>query len=43
MEVAQADVSKGVAADEGIPTEYLNAHQASAPSASAYYIQTVSY
>ncbi len=42
-EVAQADVSKDVAADEGIPAEYLNAHQASAPSASAYYIQTVSY
>ncbi len=42
-EVAQADINKDAAADDGIPAEYLNAHQASAPSASAYYIQTVSY
>lgn len=28
---------------EGIPPEYLMAHQASAPSASAYYMQTVSF
>lgn len=28
---------------ESIPTEYLMAHQASAPSLSSYYIQTVNY
>lgn len=29
--------------NESIPTEYLMAHQASAPSLSSYYIQTVNY
>jgi sigma-E factor negative regulatory protein RseA len=29
--------------EQEIPTEYLMAHQASAPSASSYYIQTASY
>lgn len=28
---------------QNVPTEYLVAHQASAPSASSYYIQSVSY
>lgn len=28
---------------QSIPAEYLTAHQASAPSASSYYIQSVSY
>ena len=32
-----------VAAAEAIPPEYLMAHQASAPSASSYYIQSASY
>lgn len=38
LEVAQADVS-----EQPIPNEYLMAHRASAPSASTYYIQSVSY
>lgn len=29
--------------EQAIPEEYLMAHQASAPTASSYYIQTVSY
>jgi len=32
-----------VATEQGIPAEYLMAHQASAPSASSYYIQSASY
>lgn len=32
-----------VAAADAIPAEYLMAHQASAPSASSYYIQSASY
>jgi len=28
---------------QAIPAEYLMAHQASAPSASSYYIQSASY
>lgn len=43
VEVAQVDIAKDAVIDSGIPAEYLNAHQASAPSASSYYIQTVSY
>lgn len=43
VEVAQIDIAKETAVDLGVPAEYLNAHQASAPSASSYYIQTVSY
>ena len=30
-------------AQQSVPTEYLVAHQVSAPSASSYYIQSVSY
>ncbi|MEQ1768025.1 MAG: sigma-E factor negative regulatory protein [Methylotenera sp.] len=29
--------------EQAIPTEYLSAHQASAPTASSYYIQSASY
>lgn len=36
-ELAPVDVA------QSIPAEYLMAHQASAPSASSYYIQSVSY
>lgn len=43
IEVAQVVIAKDAAIDSGIPAEYLSAHQASAPSASSYYIQTVSY
>ena len=43
LEVALAVISKAPAIDQGIPEEYLNAHQASAPSASSYYIQNASY
>lgn len=43
VEVALAVTSKTPAIDQGIPEEYLNAHQASAPSASSYYIQNASY
>jgi sigma-E factor negative regulatory protein RseA len=28
---------------QSVPTEYLQAHQAAAPSSAAYYIQTASY
>ncbi len=38
FEVAQSDIN-----DQVIPNEYLMAHRASAPSASTYYIQSVSY
>lgn len=38
MEVAQTDLN-----EQAIPNEYLMAHRASAPSASTYYIQSVSY
>lgn len=31
------------ATEQGVPAEYLTAHQASAPSASSYYIQSASY
>ncbi len=43
VEVAQAVTTKDASVESGIPAEYLNAHQLSAPSASSYYIQTVSY
>ena len=43
VEIALAVISKAPAIDQGIPEEYLNAHQASAPSASSYYIQNASY
>lgn len=38
MTVAQSEM-----AEPQIPSEYLSAHQASVPSASSYYIQTVNY
>lgn len=38
IEIAQVD-----AAEQAIPNEYLSAHQASAPSTSSYYIQSVNY
>jgi len=38
IEMAKADV-----AEQTIPNEYMAAHQSSAPSASSYYIQSVSY
>ena len=38
LEIAQADV-----VEQAIPNEYMAAHQSSAPSASSYYIQSVSY
>lgn len=38
LEIAKADVS-----EQSIPSAYLTAHQSSAPSASSYYIQSVSY
>ncbi len=46
--VAQATLPQEVAAlpvtnEQGVPVEYLMAHQASAPSASSYYIQSASY
>jgi len=46
--VAQAALSQEVAtlpaaSEQGVPAEYLMAHQASAPSASSYYIQSASY
>jgi len=44
VEVAQAVTTQPVSAEqEIIPVEYLMAHQASAPSASSYYIQSASY
>ncbi len=42
-ELAPVEVAQGAAAEQTIPAEYLVAHQASAPSASSYYIQSVSY
>lgn len=46
--VAQAALSQEAAtlpatSEQGVPAEYLMAHQASAPSASSYYIQSASY
>jgi sigma-E factor negative regulatory protein RseA len=38
FEMAQTDV-----VEQAIPNEYMAAHQSSAPSASSYYIQSVSY
>ncbi len=38
IEMAQADV-----VEQAIPNEYMAAHQSSAPSATSYYIQSVSY
>ncbi len=38
MEMAQVEMS-----EQAIPDEYLYAHQATAPSTSSYYIQSVNY
>lgn len=38
VEMANAELT-----EQTIPTEYLTAHQSSAPSASSYYIQSVNY
>ena len=43
VEVALAVTTQAPAIDQGIPAEYLSAHQASAPSSSSYYIQNASY
>jgi sigma-E factor negative regulatory protein RseA len=51
VQVAQQEVLKQQAAEQltpveiaqSVPTEYLQAHHAAAPSAGAYYIQTASY
>lgn len=40
---APVEVAQNTAAEQVIPAEYLVAHQVSAPSASSYYIQSVSY
>ncbi len=43
-EIARMEVAKAEAVEQAaIPAEYLAAHQFSAPSASSYYIQSVSY
>jgi len=42
IEVA-AVTTQAISAEQDIPAEYLIAHQTSAPSASAYYIQSASY
>ncbi len=39
----QAAVTLPAAIEQGVPAEYLMAHQASAPSVSSYYIQSASY
>lgn len=41
--LATAAVVQTTVADVAIPVEYLSAHQATAPSGSAYYIQSVSF
>lgn len=43
--IAPVEVAQAVAtpAEQVVPSEYLVAHQASAPSASSYYIQSASY
>lgn len=43
-EIARMEVAKAEIVEQAvIPAEYLAAHQFSAPSASSYYIQSVSY
>jgi sigma-E factor negative regulatory protein RseA len=39
----QEAVTLPAASEQGVPAEYLMAHQASAPSVSSYYIQSASY
>lgn len=45
QQVAVADVTPALptATEQTVPAEYLMAHQASAPSATSYYIQSASY
>lgn len=40
---APIEVAEAEPVEQSIPAEYLMAHQASAPSASSYYIQSVNY
>jgi sigma-E factor negative regulatory protein RseA len=42
-EFAPVAVAEIEPVEQSIPAEYLMAHQASAPSASSYYIQSASY
>lgn len=42
-ELASVEVAKVAPVEQEIPAEYLMAHQASAPSASSYYVQSVGY
>lgn len=41
--LAPVEVALNSSSEKTVPTEYLMAHQASAPSASSYYIQSVGY
>lgn len=41
--VPAIEMAKAEAVEQAIPNEYMAAHQSSAPSASSYYIQSVSY
>ncbi|OIR02878.1 hypothetical protein GALL_150860 [mine drainage metagenome] len=43
QESAPIEVALNTTSDQSIPSEYLIAHQASAPSASSYYLQSVNY
>lgn len=40
---ATVEMANAESTEQTIPTEYLTAHQSSAPSASSYYIQSVNY
>ncbi len=43
IELAKVELPQADSPEQSIPAEYLMAHQASAPSASSYYIQPASY
>ena len=43
QQINQADALAPVEIAQSVPTEYLQAHQAAAPSNAAYYIQTANY
>ena len=43
QQINQPEVLAPVEIAQSVPTEYLQAHQAAAPSNAAYYIQTVNY
>lgn len=43
QQLNQADALAPVEIAQSVPTEYLQAHQAAAPSNAAYYIQTANY